>query len=187
LVSLLDKISPLSFNTIGLFTVCYLYEGNRIHYIAVAYDKKLKQVIIFDSGYNLYPVGKTILIPLVKSMFQSLSSKILFFEKTNCHSSKYGVQLKKNSASKSKVANDSHRDAFCQSWSLFFLICYVRYRGDLHYFDKWCQLKTNQRLVYLIQNFIIPTISCNKYLANKYWKLEYDLQEELWRKVWKLN
>jgi hypothetical protein len=185
--SLQGKISRCSFDTIFLFTLSYLYEGNRIHYIAVTYDKKTKTVVIFDSGYNLYPVGKTILIPLVKRMFLSLSSKILFFEKTSCQSSKYGVQLKKDTKRHIKLNNDSHRDAFCQSWSLFFLMCYVRYQGDLNYFEKWCQLKSNQRLEYLIQNFVIPVINSNRYLFQKYWKLEYHLQQELGMKLWKLK
>lgn len=163
---------------ICLFTCCYIYDGNRIHYISVIYESATEHVIIFDSGFNLYPVGKTFLIPIMKNIFKSLSNTILFFNKTVCPSTNYGVQLKIQT--KKQVIPD----AFCQSWSLFFIQCYVRSGGKSDFFKSWCQIKPALRDYFLFENFIIPTIVSQKYLRIKYDRLLIYLQDLIYQKIW---
>lgn len=164
-----------------LMTISYVYEGNKIHYISVIYLPEKARVIIFDPGFNLYPVGKDILIPLVKKTFKTNPNKILFFNKTACKKSDYGIQLNK------RYSNKIVPDAFCQSWTLFFLQCFVRHEQDIAFFDTWCELRLNVRDHYLTQNFILPTILQNVQLERKYKEMVIELEKVLLKEVWKLK
>lgn len=167
--------------SIFLLTCSYVYQENSIHYISIIYDQTLDQVVIFDSGYNLYQVGKNVLIPMMKDFFNSLSTNVSIKKKTTCVASNYGVQLKLLTKSLSRP------DAFCQSWSLYFIISYIRNGRNLSFFEAWCSLKPKQRERFLYQNFIIPTIYSDKYLAEKYSLLALELEEELYHSVWKVK
>lgn len=164
-----------------LMTISYVYEGNKIHYISVIYLSEKARVIIFDPGFNLYDVGKNVLIPLVKRTFKMNPNKILFFNKTACKKSQYGIQLHK------KYSNKVVPDAFCQSWTLFFLQCFVHHEQDIAFFESWCELRLNVRDLYLIQNFVIPIILQNIQLQRKYKEMIVELEKVLLKEVWKLK
>lgn len=164
-----------------IMTISYVYEGNKIHYISVIYLANKARVIIFDPGFNLYPVGKNVLIPFVKETFRTIPNNILFFNKTACNKSKYGIQLNK------RYSHKIVPDAFCQSWTIFFLQCFVRHEQDIEFFDNWCELRLNARDLYLTQNFIVPTILQNIELQKKYHELVLQLEKMLLTKVWKLK
>lgn len=164
-----------------LMTLSYTYEGNKIHYISVMYSPVENKVILFDPGFNMYNVGKDVLIPLVKSTFKGMSGKILFFKKTACQKSRYGIQLNKT------YATMVVPDAFCQSWTLFFLQCFVRYGQDVTFFRTWCKLKTGFRDLYLMREFILPAVSYSTRLSRKYAEMVEDVERVLLTRVWKLK
>lgn len=141
-----------------LFTVAYLYEENLIHYCAFIFIKKERSLIVFDPGYNLYLHGKYKIIPIIYDVFHTLNyiDKSAVHLKTICKNKSYnkiyyGLQY---DGSNQKLP----ADAFCQMWTLFFLLEYINNNGNMSFFNEWCKIKPKYRHFFLIQNFLIPTL-----------------------------
>ena len=139
-----------------LFTVAYLYDNNLIHYCAFVFMQKERNLIVFDPGYNLYLHGKYKIIPIIFNVFHELD----FIDKSNlktiCKNKSYnkiyyGLQY---DGSNDKLP----ADAFCQMWTLFFLLEYINNNGNMSFFDEWCKIEPKYRQYFLIQNFLIKAL-----------------------------
>lgn len=174
------KMSSKKFDVskIILITYAYEYEQNKIHYVSVVCDMKAKQLIIFDPGYNTYIVGKTVLIPTIKNFFSTFSHKLIVLEKKACFGNKYGIQRRRF------TRGIMTTDAFCQSWTLYFLQSYLQHYQDLSFFDDWCSIHPKYREPFLIQNFILPNIQNNKLLYPIYKDLGVSLEKYLINTIW---
>lgn len=166
-------------DTIRLATLSYTYENHQIHYVSVVYDTKNRKVILFDSGYNLYLIGKNRMLSNTREVIKGLTVKHLVMEKKACRHSRYGVQL--NGQRGVSVS----ADAFCQSWSLYFLICYAESNQDLSFFKRWCAIDPPFRQCFLFQMFILPVIQSTPWLLAKYHlTLVPLLQNTVMNRVW---
>jgi len=142
-----------------LFTVAYRYRSNRIHYVAFVYDASTHQLICFDPGYNLYLYGRFKIIPIVISIFkQSIPSLVV---QGKCPMTKYGIQF----TNQSKFP----ADAFCQTWTLFFLISYLHKNGDISFFKEWCKIPPSKRQYFLLHHFVLPTTK--KHIPKEHYKM----------------
>ena len=145
-----------------LFSVCIIYEGNKVHYVSFVYDNVFKKMYSFDSGIQLYTHGLDTLIPAVQRAF--LLAGLIRSGKNNllgkCHSYKLkGIQY--NGGDGSFPA-----DSFCQSWSLFFLVQYSIV-GNYKFITSWCNVRPMYRERYIITCFLLPTFKQNKQFAKQ--------------------
>ena len=138
-----------------LFTVCYCYGKQSVHFISFIYDPVKRQLIHFDPGYLLYPEGQKILVPSIVAVFK----KCKLIDNTASSDIELGGDCKKYlyNLQKQEIGiqfNGRNRDAFCQSWTLHFLV------NEIHKYDKsiekYCRIKAPNRPLYLFKHFIIP-------------------------------
>lgn len=158
-----------------LFTVAYSYNVDLIHYVSFVLDMKKKQLLCFDPGYNLYTQGKCRIIPtVVNTMIQDGFIKNKIVLKTKCpvmsnydddKSRKYGLQFDGTVSSRSKTIP---ADAFCQTWTLFFLVTYIEKRGkSTAFFQDWCRIPPRFRQVFLLQAFVSPQCHSSEMLQSR--------------------
>lgn len=143
-----------------LFTVCLVYEGNLVHYVAFIYSPLDKTLISFDPGVSLYHHGQETIVPKVTEAFRANG---LILDKNEVLGSckvyrwkgrRMGVQFD------GQKQRERPADAFCQTWTLFFLIRYLythRYNFN-DFVQSWCSIPPKQRRFFLLSNFIIPTL-----------------------------
>lgn len=136
-----------------VFTVCYCYKENSVHFVSFIYDSSNKQLYHFDPGINLYPEGQSVLVPSIVNCFIKAS---LIPKRNHTEIGKqcprYIYKLKEEQIG--IQYNGESKDAFCQCWTLCFLV------DEIHKFDKsiknYCRIKPPNRTLYLFQQFIIP-------------------------------
>ena len=145
-----------------LFTVCYCYDENNVHFVSFIYDSKKQKLIHFDPGVHCYPKGQDVLVPSIVSVFKRLKLiKDNRFGKSHdelgddCPRYKYilkeepiGIQY-----------NGEDKDAFCQSWTLFFLIDQIKQYDEN--VEELCRIIPENRELHLYENFIIPFLKKN--------------------------
>ena len=165
-----------------LFSVGYVYRGNSVHYVAFILDPKRKKLLCFDPGYNLYLYGSFKIIPIVFKQLKEddiISNQIIL--KTKCvkkyFKENYGLQY--NGQSPYKILLPA--DAFCQTWTLYFLSSFVKLNEDTTFFEEWCKIRPSLREFFIIQSFILPhlefipsfpkndVITIEKFLLQQYW------------------
>ncbi len=143
-----------------LFTVAYCYSKCSIHFISFIFDPENKKLIHFDPGVRLYKEGQDILVPSVIEVFRktNLIKSHIELGKT-CP--KYVYNLKKEQIG--IQFNGKSRDAYCQSWTLCFLIHEIKHYDES--VETFCRLKPVNRKLYLYKDFIIPFFEKNlKYM-----------------------
>ena len=161
-----QKKSPCSI----IFTVCLVYDTNLVHYVSFVYTDRT--LVSFDPGVALYPHGQKTIVPLVHSAFKACGlldshtiegacSEFLFRKK------KHGVQFN------GLVHNTLPADAFCQSWTLFFLVrmLYLPDRSlpNIRGFLKdWCAIPPSDREYFITSFFILPTLTYFPKIAERY-------------------
>lgn len=155
-----------------LFTCCILYEGNRVHYLSFVYDTKKRILLSFDPGVHLYPKGQDVLVPLVRDAF--LSNKLIAdkrgsFERVGLCKTKYfdkawGIQY---DGTDPKIT-DLPADSFCQSWTLFFLIEFLRHRCSDRFFKKWCSIPPKHRELFVILNYFMPHLQNDAFMYKRF-------------------
>jgi len=159
-----SRLEPEPFRVIGrkrcryyLFTVALLYEQNKIHYMAFIYDKSIRKMICFDSGYNLYHVGERQILPEVVGVFRDYGYLDSVDVQDRCHqvyyNKRWGVQY--NGEDPKTVHLPA--DAFCQTWSMYFLVSFLRQK-DILFLKKWCAIPPSKRERYLVRHFIRPVL-----------------------------
>lgn len=157
-----------------LFTCCILYEQNRVHYLSFIYDMKKKLLISFDPGVHLYTKGQDVLVPLIRQAFIDnalIGKKANDFERvglceTKHYDRRWGIQY---DGSDPKV-NDLPADSFCQSWTLFFLIAFMRHKCSDHFFRNWCSIHPEHRENFIILSFFLPHLQQDSVIYKKFKK-----------------
>ena len=156
-----------------VFNVCIFYELNSVHYVAFCYDHKKKELISFDPGVELYLHGMKTIVPQIRNIFYEtglLRSPFLSqdrFTLGRCQSyrfrgRKYGVQFNGKNI-------DFPADAFCQTWTLFF-VHRLTETGNHGFLAEWCNQKPRHRVGFLMESFILPILKNNNYVKKKYFQ-----------------
>lgn len=154
-----------------LFTLAILYHGNAIHFVSFLYDYPDGKLICFDPGYNLYQNGTRVLIPNCRNIFLQLG---WIRTEDDCviigrchkiyHGRRYGIQY--NGTDPDKVRLPA--DAFCQSWTLFFVLTCIMYNGDWNFVWAWCKIKPSQREQFILERFFFPMVLMNPPVLKKF-------------------
>lgn len=139
-----------------VFTVAIVYQENRIHYVAFIADMVNKTLYCFDSGYKVYEHGTDCIIPHVRKCFESFKSISLLGQ---CGK---GIQY-----------NGETADAFCQTWSLFFLVralyIYKSHPMEIQSYLSnmmkiWCKIPPKKREHFLFVHFLVPHLFHHEYV-----------------------
>jgi len=175
------KISSLPTSKNVMFTVCLQYEGAKVHFVSFVYERQSSpsRLISFDSGSNLYLVGERIIVPTIYSIFQDL--KWIPLSKSSKHhigtcpksyfSKKFGIQFSGENPLYQKLP----ADAFCQTWSLYFLTEWIRRHSDTKrqqgtFVRLWCQIIPCEREWYILSTFFLPLLTLQPYLFHEFHK-----------------
>jgi len=137
---------------------------NSIHFVSFLYDESRRQLVCFDPGFNLYQNGTRVVIPIVTNLFIRLgwiSDEDASIPVGRCkklyHGRRYGVQYNGEDPDRVGLA----ADAFCQSWSLFFIISCILFRGDWSFVEHWCSIEPQQREQFIMERFFLPHVLLN--------------------------
>ena len=139
-----------------LFTVCLHYNLRNVHYVSFVYDFSKKFLVSFDPGVMLYPEGQDI---IVKGIVDSFQNANLLMKTTELGSSCYKYRYHFKNEKIGIQYNIEDKDAWCQSWSLYFLIEQIK-NNDI--IEKVCKTYPYNREIYLMENFIIPILKQNE-------------------------
>jgi hypothetical protein len=152
-----------------IFTVCILYDTNLVHYVSFVYDAKLQTLYSFDPGMELYLHGLKTIIPGVRKIFHDLklanksNSSVIGRCNFSFRGKKPGIQFN------GEIHRDLPADAFCQTWTLFFLTRLITLR-NMDFVTIWCQIPPARRESYLVIAFIIPLLENNETISQSYFK-----------------
>lgn len=143
-------------NKLNLFSICYQYEGNKVHYISEIYNAQTKQLIHFDPGVSLYEHGQQTIIPTWERQFRKYRLLKNAKEIGKCtsyrwHGKQMGVQFDESNPI-------FPADAFCQTWTLFLFYRLSLDIDDLSFLKNWCAIPPSKRKLFLISNFIMPLL-----------------------------
>lgn len=186
--TMLQKKFPRYKNGQYMFTICYHYEDRKVHYVSFIYDANRKKLQHFDPGISLYLHGQETLVPSVYNIFKSIGLIHKSQELGKCiHQTKWkgktmGIQFDGNTKLKLPA------DAFCQTWTVFFLIrIMINDFESEDFVRKWCSIRPKRREAFLISSFILPLLLeyprfykqiCNKIDSqDNFIKLMYDYVE----------
>jgi len=173
---LTEFVQSLSFqkHKLYIFTVCFVYDGNRVHYVAFIYYPSLKKLVSFDPGVELYFHGQLTVVPHIRQVFYDLQliSSILTKAQQNIGQclefvfcgKKWGIQYNANHQYSLPA------DAFCQTWTLFFLTRWILQLDpmDLSFVRNWCRIHPTRRELFLLSFFILPQLNCQSSLKKQY-------------------
>lgn len=148
-----------------IFTACILYEGNKVHYLAFVYDTARKILVCFDPGIRLYHKGQEELIPILTDAFKDngLLESFGHIEriglcKKKYHGVQWGIQYQGTDPSNTHLP----ADAFCQLWTICFLVEFMKNRCSDSFLTHWCKVPPKQResfaLTYANQFFSLPYV-----------------------------
>lgn len=159
-----------------LATCCITYEGNRVHFLSLIYNKKKGVLTFFDPGIHLYEKGQDVAVPIVSDAFL----KNGWIKNTNnhiervglCsrdyHGKKWGIQYDGSDPKKTKLPADS----FCQSWTLYYLVEFLRNKCTDKFFSKWCMVPPDKRETFMMMKFFLPYLETHSYM-NQQWQVFY--------------
>lgn len=142
-----------------VFTASYTYRKNRVHYVAFVLRPSKRELLCFDPGYDLYLYGRHKIIPMVANALHEdgwIDAPILL-QGPCTRKRQHGFGIQYNGDNPRKVRLPA--DAFCQTWTLFFLTTFIQHDGDVSFFEEWCRIQPRQREFFLLQNFTLPTLS----------------------------
>jgi hypothetical protein len=160
-----------------LFTVCYCYEDNRVHFVSFIYDSSKKSLYHFDPGYYLYREGQTILVPSIVNAFQNAGLIRKDTEEIGKQCPRYIYDLKENEIAVQYDGRD--KDSYCQTWTLCFLVNEIQtYEKSI---KKFCVINPENRSLYLYKQFIIPFLDSdqNNYLQEIIYNMKVDGYDNL--------
>jgi len=166
------KREPKTRHDYIIFTACILYEGNRVHFLSFIYDKTKKILVCFDPGVHLYHKGQEALIPLLQESFVHnglISPKKESIERIGLcgneyYGKKYGIQYEGSDPEKTNLPADS----FCQSWTLFFLIEFLRHQCSDRFVSTWCKIPPKYREGFIITYYFLPWLQQDPFIHKKF-------------------
>ena len=137
-----------------LFTVVYCYEEGNVHFVAFIYDPTDRTLKHFDPGVHLYPVGQKIIVPSIHKAFYDAKlvdrKTLKMDDEVGTHCKKYIYGLKDRELG--IQYNGQNKDAFCQSWSLHWLLDniqkYNKYSKKNHIPNKKTLNNYKNKLIY---------------------------------------
>ena len=156
----------LSLYPVSVFTVCLVYDQYLVHFVSFIYLSKEKLLISFDSGIEIYHHGQDTIVPYIQTQFKkySLTNNNHYPNLGRCKhfrwKGKYmGLQF---------TGMEESPDAFCQSWTIYFLVRFL-YSGFsishkqhlqtlFQFVNDWCKINPKKRAMMLTENFIIPVL-----------------------------
>jgi len=155
-----------------IFTACILYEGNRVHFLSFIYDKVRQVLVCFDPGIHLYHKGQDTLIPLLRESFvhngliprNKESIERIGLCSTKYYDKNFGIQYDGSDPSKTDLPADS----FCQSWTLFFLIEFMRHECSDRFVKTWCKIPPTYREGFIITYYFLPWLQQDPFVHNKF-------------------
>ena len=158
-----------------LSTCCITYEGNRVHFLSLIYDKNRKLLIFFDPGIHLYEKGQDVAVPIVMDAFlkNGWIKKTSQIERVGLcshvfHGKKWGIQYNGSDPKTTKLPADS----FCQSWTLYYLVEFLRNKCTDKFFSNWCSIPPKKRETFMLMNFFLPLVRTDNFVM-KEWKTFY--------------
>jgi hypothetical protein len=166
----------------ALFTFVLVYDGFACHYVSFIYNRERKELISFDPGVQLYEHGQNTIVPVMKQVFYRL--KLISVENNQikdneydfgkCHETfcgkEYGIQY--------NGYGSLPADAFCQSWTIYFLIRFIICQGKTCNFVKdWCQVPPQDREGLILTEFLIPILQYSPNAKRIYMNLLADLKK----------
>ena len=111
-------------------------------------------MIVFDSGIDVYPEGETHMLPLLTKAFKDTG-----LIKSHAELGKACVQHRYVASSEpigiQYSGGRKFKDAFCQIWSIWFLCNFIKQKRLIR---KVCKTHPSNREVFLIKDFILPTL-----------------------------
>lgn len=167
------KITDVSKKPVKVFTVCIFYEVHLVHYVSFVYDAKKKTLTSFDPGVELYLHGMQTIVPCLRKIFYDLYfTKVPMLKQDAFTIGRCDYTFNKRKGVQYNGKNNLKlpADAFCQTWTLFFLARYSMDR-DASFVKVWCNINPFQRESYVLSAFIIPTIEKSPTIANAYFKM----------------
>lgn len=158
-----------------LATCCVTYEGNKVHFLSLIYDRKNRMLIFFDPGIHLYEKGQDVAVPIVKNAFinTGLIDNTKNIERiglcsSSYHGKKMGIQYNGEDPAKTRLPADS----FCQSWTLYYLVEFLHNQCTDKFFSSWCSIPPPKRETFILTNFFIPHLRTHSFLYKK-WRAFY--------------
>lgn len=169
------------------FTVCILYQTNLVHYVAFVFDVRHRSLLSFDPGVELYQRGLKTVIPALRKIFFTLGLCTAPMLKQDAltvgrcdmkfHGKRFGVQYN------GRIHRDLPADAFCQTWTLFFLVRLHASRDASFVQKEWCKIDPFQREAYLLVTFIIPLLTSESTVSRAYFAALGDPKHEVLRRL----
>lgn len=161
-----------------LFTICYCYKIQSVHFISFIYDSKKRKLTCFDPGVACYPEGQKILVPSIVNIFKKL--KLIENNQYGKSHDELGDDcpqyqyILKNEPIGIQY-NGRTKDAYCQSWTLFFLIDQIKQYDEN--IEELCRIHPENRELHLYEHFIIPLLKKNpSYLKEIIKELKEDFE-----------
>lgn len=158
-----------------LSTCCVTYEGNKVHFLSLIYDKKKRVLVFFDPGIHLYEKGQDVAVPIVKDAFlkngwikNKHNIERIGLCSSNYHGKKWGIQYDGSDPKTTKLPADS----FCQSWTLYYLVEFLRNNCSDKFFSSWCSVSPEKRETFMMMNFFLPHIQNHNFIF-KEWQQFY--------------
>lgn len=176
----MSKLTRKSRRPNKLFTVAILYKLSAIHFVSFMYNSSARKLITFDPGANLYLNGSRVIIPNVINTFVSLGLiddtdrvAITGLCGTKHNGRRYGVQYNGEDPRHTSLP----ADAFCQSWSLLFVIMCIVYDGDHSFVDTWCAIRPAHREAFVTERLFLSHVMTQPVLLERFRK-EYGHEYE---------
>lgn len=148
-----------------LSTCCVTYEGNRVHFLSLIYDREKRVLIFFDPGIHLYEKGQDVVVPVVQDAFarNKWADKIerLGLCSKAFKGKRWGIQYDGGSSS-------LPADSFCQSWTLFYLVEFLRNNCTDRFFKHWCTIPPKKREAFMLMNFFLPHLQNHAFLDDEW-------------------
>ena len=140
-----------------MFTCCYCYDYASVHFVSFIYDSKRRKLTHFDPGVHLYPKGQEVLVPSVVKAFKL--AKLIEKNKYGKPNDELGDDCPRYQYILKQEPigiqyNGNNRDAFCQSWTLFFLVDQIKHFDES--VENLCRIIPENRELHLYEHFIIP-------------------------------
>ena len=117
---------------------------------------------MFDSGIDVYPVGESHMLPVLKKAFKEAGLIKTTAELGKaCYQHRY---ISNEPAGIQFAGKDKIRDSFCQTWSLWFLCNFLNKKKLIR---KVCRQHPTNREIWLFEDFIIPLLEKHPTWANE--------------------
>lgn len=167
-----DKKGKKKTRNYVLFTACILYEDNRVHFLSFIYDRARRVLVSFDPGVNLYHKGQDVLIPLIRDAFirnnlidkDRISIERVGLCSTPYFNKKFGIQYDGTDPE----TNSLPADSFCQSWTLFFLIEFLRHKCSDKFLSSWCNVAPRYREPFILTYYFLPWLQQDAYIHKEF-------------------